>query len=142
MENSSSLSILTIKVLKFMGECGARYPLDNFENIYMYVYRMLQDNRVVEIGKNGTTEGYLFYSLCHDINSYYKKKTWRYVPQVTNGTTLYVEKLVCKKWTKELRRKFEEIITTMYPQIEGAIWHRYGLKMDRKVIYRRNLCMK
>ena len=125
-----------------MGECGARYTLDSLPSIVSYIERMLRDGRIACIENSNKVEGYLIYSICNNIDPYYKKKTWVYVPQEPNGKTLYVEKLVCKQWTKELRSKFEEIITEQHPNLYQAVWHRYGKVGDRIVKCRRRLCTK
>ena len=108
----------------------------------MYVSKMLRDERIVELSSNGRVDGYLFYSICNSIEPYYKKKTWVYVPHIKNGHTLYVEKLVCKKWTKLLRQLFQSKILEKFPNLEQGIWHRYGKTCDRQINYRRKLCMK
>lgn len=128
-----------LPILKLMGRTGIKFRLSELEDIFYYIRRMLNDCRVVELCDNGVTHGYLFFSICDDIDAYYKKPTWKYVPQNPNGAILYIEKLVALSWNKDLRKliqdKFEK-----NQNLGVAIWHRFARWGDRKVIYRRHVC--
>ena len=131
-----------VAILKIMGELGARFPITKIWEIISYVSEMLKDERVVIINKDGVPHGVAFCSICDDYDTFYRKTTWNYKPHDPKGKILYIELLCCKKWTKELREIFEIELIKKYPSIEEAVWHRWASYGDRKVTYRRKICMK
>ena len=146
MEGFSDIYFMKIlTILKFMGETGIRFKQDELSDIFYYIRSMIASCRVIELCDNETRYGYLFFSICNDIEPYYKKPTWRYVSDNKNGDKVYIEKLVAKAWNKELRKIVEKNLHQLYPNLVEAIWHRWGKTSDRKVIYtrpdRRHLCM-
>ena len=103
---------------------------------------MGKDGRIIEVDKDGYPWGIIIFSLCNDYEPFYKKYTWKYLKHDRKGHIAYIEKMACYGWSKELRKAFEERLVAKYPNIEQAIWHRYGKTGDRTVIYRRKVCMK
>lgn len=128
-----------IDVLKTMGELGARFNASKLWIIIDYVAKMLADERIVIIKKDGEIEGVAFCSLSNDYELYYKKDTWDYFQHDSKGSVLYLELLCCRKWTRELRKLFESEIVKKYPSIKEAVWHRWASYGDRKVIYKRRI---
>lgn len=128
-----------MKALLLLGELGYRFRQSEVIPAIDYCNRMASEDRIIEISKDGNHYAILFYSMTDDIKPFLEKGTWDFREHNPQATIIYVEKLVARRWTKELRRDFEAMITAKYPQIEQAIWHRWGKTSDRQVIYRRNL---
>ncbi len=128
-----------LDILLFMGELGARYREKDVPLIESYFSKMIADGRVIAIYSNGIPHAILAFSICNDMVKYYQKDTWDYAPHNPYGHVIYVEKLVSKKWDKDLRKQFQHNILLRYPNVDTAIWHRYGRHGDRQVMYKRRL---
>ncbi len=132
-----------LDILLFMGELGARYKRRDIPLIENYFSQMISDGRVAIIYRNSVPQAILTFSICNNMVKYYQKGMWDYVPHNPLGTIVYVEKLACRYWDKNMRQEFQELITERYPNFERAIWHRSGRNRDRKVEYQRRLqCMR
>lgn len=123
-----------IDLLLFMGELGKRYSEKDLLEAHYYLYRMIDDGRTIVIMEDGKVHAFICFSICEDFEQFYKKDTWDYIPHYPSGSIIYIELMICRKWTKELRGKFEELIIQRYPQLHTGIWHKYAKWGDRKVL--------
>jgi hypothetical protein len=128
-----------VSTLAFMGRLGARYPLTILETIMDYTTRMLEDERVIAVHRTEIPHAIIFFSISDSPDVFLAKGSWEYVPHDSFGKIVYLEKLICRKWDKELRKNVEAILIEKYPQLEYGIWHRYAKWGDRKVIAKRRL---
>ncbi|MDO8656152.1 MAG: hypothetical protein Q7K45_02860 [Nanoarchaeota archaeon] len=131
--------INVVEILKFMGELGVLYEPKTLPMAFDYVSDMLHDHRIVEIRKDGTPHAIIFFSVCNDYEPYLKKGEFEYLPDNPSGKIIYVEVMIARRWTRELREKFEELLATKYPNFEYGVWHRMASWGDRKVIAKRRL---
>ena len=122
-----------------MGEIGVRYRYSDVSGIMDYVTRMIEDGRVVAINGESGIHAVLFFAICHDWHPFHEKGSWIYLAHDQLGDTIYLESLVSKGWDKEVRAKFEEIITHKYPNLKQAVWHRWAKDGDREVKIQRRL---
>ncbi len=128
-----------LDILCFMGDLGIRYPKDAIDECIRYVENMVRTDRVITIRDGSGLNAIVFFSICNDWEPFYKKETWEYYDHTPTGNALYVEKIVAKRFTKEMRRELETLFLAKYPQLEFAKWHRWGKIGDRGVTVRRKL---
>lgn len=128
-----------IGIMKFMGECGARFSYKGLDHIISYIENMIKDQRVTVISENHKPIAVLFFSMTDNPQYFLRKGTWDYLPHFPQGKIIYVEKLVSRGWNKLIRKQFESEVTKVHPQIEFAIWHRYAKWGDRQVTYKRRM---
>ena len=64
----------------------------------------------------------------------HERPMWEVVEDDDHGTICYIDKLVALTWTPSIRRQIEATITTQYPQITTAVWHRPSETADRLII--------
>ena len=124
-------------VVKAYGELGCMFREKIIEDVIDYFALMLYDERIILITKDSQPHAVICFSMTNDPDLYLKKKTWDYLPHEPTGKIIYVEKIICKKWDKELRSQFEHEISKRYPKMQYGMWHREGLWGDRKVISKR-----
>ena len=129
----------SVDLLLEMGKIGWRFRRQDVLPMMEYFDAMIKENRVVMISKNDSMIAMLAFSMCDNYEPFLKKKDWDFLNHDPNGNIMYVEKLVSLYWDKEVRKRFEEIITKVYPRIEYAVWHRFAKWGDRKVIYKRRI---
>lgn len=120
-------------ILVLFGKCGMRYTPKILSRFLSYVGLMLRDERVVEIRKDGELIGVLLFALDSDLDKFYKKKTWDYVPHNLEGDTVYIELCASLEWNKKLRVQFEEAIVSRFPQIKFGRWHEWKKRGDHEV---------
>ena len=129
-------------IMKFMGECGAKYDLETFRLAYRYFSKMLRDGRIACIMKSKQNVAMIVFSVCNEPRPYYEKEIWDYIPQFNLGHIVYIEKLISKTWSKGVRTKFEEAITNLYPNLDTGIWHRSRKSGEQMITIERKLCKK
>lgn len=122
-------------LLKFMGECGARYPESQLPAIYSYFMKMIRDERIVSIYNGEELCGVMAYTVCRDFGQFYPDTSWNYSEQDAVGDKIYIEFLVFREWDKEIRRLLEAIITEKYPDLREVSWLRQ--KRYNRIIRRR-----
>lgn len=104
-----------------------------------YLHAMLKRERVMAIDKDGEIVAVILFFLTDDYNKVYKKGPWELVNDNPDGHQIYIDKLVCKNFDKPMRLAIEDAITSKYPNVTEAIYHREPF--DRKVtIKRRTAC--
>ena len=103
-----------------------------------YLKEMLKRNRVMVIENDGVVEAVVMFYLTDDYETLYKKGTWEVVQDNEFGKQVYIDKLVCKKFTRPMHESIEAALTDRYPQIEEAIYHR--APKDRCIRIKRRNC--
>ena len=79
----------------------------------------------------------IFFSITDDYLPYAKKHTWEYMAHNPKGKICFIEKMIAKKWNKEIRKRVEEFIVRNYPSVEDAVWYRTKGLTNHKVTVRR-----
>lgn len=100
-----------------------------------YLKAMLKKNRVMVVKNGEEIEAVIMYYLTNDYKTLYKKGNWEVVEDESDGKQIYIDKMVCKKFTKELRVRLAEAIEEKFPQVELGVYHR--APFDRCIKIRR-----
>lgn len=89
-----------------------------------YLEEMLKRNRVLVIWNDNLIECVITYFFTNDYTTAYKKDTWTIPKEDYNGIQIYIDKMVCRRWTKSLRAKLQDAIEEQYPWVREAYYHR------------------
>src|SRR5258708_3331395 len=89
-----------------------------------YLKDMLKKDRVFIIYENNAIVAVCLYFLTDDYNKVYKKYTWHTINDNPAGHQIYIDKMLCKKWTPSLRRYVEHKIFEKFPQVTEGYYHR------------------
>ncbi len=108
------------------------YPLK--PQFHDYLAIMLHRERVIMVESERGIEAVIFYFLTDDIKPFENKPTWA-TPMDSNGSTMFIDKMLCRSWTKLVREAIREQVESRYPQVEQAIWLRRP--KNRHVILKR-----
>lgn len=120
-------------------EWGWQIKHEHYVAFSDYLKAMLKKNRVMLILKDGEIEAIILFYITDNYDKVYKKFDWEVVDDNENGNLAYIDKMVCKKYTKSLRMAIYDALVEKYPNIDEAMYLR---AKDRKVIIRRQECTK
>lgn len=121
---------------KLFYEWGWAIKHEHYTAFCDYIQFMLHKNRVILIEKDGKPEGAIFFYLTNDYTKLYKKPTWATVHDEENGHQIYIDKMVCRSYTRELREAIKTAIEDRFPNVEIGIYHR--APKDRCIKIRRS----
>ncbi len=108
---------------------------DHYVAFSDYLKDMLKMNRVMVLMNGEEIEAIIMFYLTDDYTQIYKKQTWDLAKDNPNGSQIYIDKMVCKKVTREVIRKIQDAIEEKYPQVELGVYHR--APFDRCIKIRR-----
>jgi len=114
---------------------GWQINVEDYVAFSDYLKEMLKRNRVIVIMNEQEIEGIIFFYLTNDYKTIYKKPTWEVVSDDSEGSQIYIDKMLCKKFTKELRVRLAEEIEDRFPNVQFGIYHR--VPFDRYIKIRR-----
>ncbi len=97
---------------------------DHYVAFSDYLKDMLKMNRVMVLMNGEEIEAIIMFYLTDDYTQIYKKRTWDLAKDNPSGCQVYIDKMVCKKVTREVIRKIQDAIEEKYPQVELGVYHR------------------
>lgn len=137
MGSGNSVHNLISDILVFMGDLGIRYVKDELAEIFEYVRKMIEDDRVMFIADERGLHTILFFSVCFEPEKYLKKGTWEFKEHNPEGKYFYVEKMASRSFSKKHLSEIDSLVGSLYPNVEFGRWHRYGKTGDREFTIRR-----
>lgn len=124
-----------IELARLFYEWGWQIKHEHYTDFSDYLKEMLKRNRVMIVMDAERIEAVIMFYLTNDYKTLYKKRTWEVVNDEPNGSQIYIDKMVCRKFTKELRVRLQEAIEEKFPQVELGVYHR--APFDRCIRVRR-----
>jgi len=104
-----------------------------------YFRKMAEDGRLIKIWKDGKSHTFLTFSICDDYRPYAYKALWQVLSHNPSGRICFIEKIVSRGWSKQLRKEIQDAIISRFPSIEEAVWFRpTNTQEERKVTWRRH----
>jgi len=119
---------------------GRYVQCDNLmDHVYLsqrYAKKMLDRGRIITI-ESDQVECVLFFFLINfeDKETYVNRPMWTCPEDTESGTTIFIDKMICRKWTVGLRKALEDAIVAKYPHVTDAFWLREP--KNRHVIIKR-----
>ena len=98
---------------------------------------MKKDGRILGLTVNDNLEALLFYSICDDIDRFYKKQPFEYLPHDISGRTVYVEMVIARRWLRQMREMVTARLLEKYPNLEQAVWFRPRKDVDKMMVIKR-----
>ena len=128
-----------VHLANLMQSWGWKINHDQYIQFSDYLKEMLGMDRVFIVMDGDVIIAICFYYLTNDYETLYKKSTWAVVKDDPSGHQIYIDKLVCSKWTKLVRIAVQKAIQEKFPQVAEAYYHRAPkdrcVKIIRKDIY-------
>ena len=129
-----------IMLLEKMGEeIGVRYLPSKIHEIIDYTSKMLDNGRIITLSDESGLLGVMYFSVTDDYEPFLKKGEFEFKSHDPEAKTIYVEKMISRKWNKEIRLEFEKEVMKRYPWVNQCIGHRRSKNGDRKVLNKRRL---
>ena len=116
-------------------EWGWEIKHEHYTAFSDYLKEMLKRNRVMVVTEGEEIQAVIMFYLTNDYTKIYKKRTWDVVNDESDGTQIYIDKMVCKKFNKELRIRLAEAIENKFPNVVEGFYHR--APFDRCIKIRR-----
>ena len=114
---------------------GQFIKIDQLHAFNRYLKEMLRRNRVIIIENEGRIEAVICYFLTDDVSKFDNKPFWSTPYDSEDGDIIFIDKMVARKWTRELRSAIYDAVIEKYPFVEQAQWLREPL--NRHVIINR-----
>lgn len=122
-------------LLYYFNTWGRVMKTSEIRSFYRYVSEMLKRNRTIIINDDDGMEAIIFYFLTDTPERYINRSMWSTPQDSEVGSTIFIDKMIARRWTKALRTAVQEAIETKYPFIEQAFWLREP--KNRNVIIKR-----
>ena len=94
------------------------------EQFHRYLSDMLRRNRVMTVSSEEGLEAIIFYFLTNELDSFINKPTWKIPTDSDRGHIFFIDKMLCRKWTKSLRISVQKQVEEKFPHITQALWLR------------------
>lgn len=76
------------------------------------------------IQNEGGLQAILCFFLVDDVYKFSNRPMWSTPYDTEDGETIFIDKMVAKEWTPNLRRTITDAIETKFPFVNGAFWLR------------------
>ena len=97
---------------------------EHMENFRSYFSKMLARNRVIAVLNGTDLECIICFFLTDEMDTFINRPTWSTPIDNEHGHIIFIDKMVARKWTPELRRTVYDQIESKFPQVDKAIWLR------------------
>lgn len=104
---------------------GFQVKPHEYQAFEKYTDEMLHRDRVMAIYCGKDLQAIIFYYITKDYLKLYKKSVWE-IPTSDDyeGHQIYIDKMLCRKWTKELRQAVKRAFEHKFPHIHEVYYHR------------------
>ena len=111
-------------IINLMKAWGHNLKTEHIAGFLYYFRQMVHKNRVATVSDEHGVQAVIFFYLTNDYRLLYKKDIWALALDKPSGCQVYVDKLVCREWNLEIRRKFQDFIESTFPNVTEAYYHR------------------
>lgn len=101
---------------------------------HAYAQGMFNRRRAMLVRKGKSPEAIIFYFLTNNYEQLYKKGMWDLVPDNFLGRQIYIDKMLCRRWNKEIRNTVKKAIEAKFPWVLEAVYHRAPFDRCVKII--------
>lgn len=98
----------------------------------LYIAEMLRRNRVMIVNGEEGMECLICYFLTNETEKFANRPMWSTPEDSTQSKTIFIDKMVARKWSRSLRDAVKNAINEKFPFVEEAHWLREPL--NRHVI--------
>ena len=111
----------TFQLINELATWGHNLKRDEFS---VYLSEMLKRNRVMTVSSENGLEAIIFYFLTDELDSFINKPTWKTPIDTPSGHIFFIDKMLCRKWTKSVRVEVQRQVEEKFPFITQALWLR------------------
>lgn len=122
-------------MLSIFDSWGHSVKTEHYWNFKQYCQNMLKRKRVICAMNGDKIQAVVFFFITNDYIRLYKKGEFETPDDNSMGFQIYIDKMICKQWTPQVRKSIQDIIESSFPHVSEAYYHR--APNDRCVIIRR-----
>ena len=89
-----------------------------------YLLEMMKRKRVMVVMDDDLIVAILCFFITNDYSKLYKKGMFEVASEDEYGSQMYIDKMVCKRWTKQIRELMQDAIEYEFPQVDEVYYHR------------------
>ena len=130
------------KLLCIFESWGFKLKTEHYWDFKQYFQIMLRRNRVITVMDNNEILAIIFFFITNDYVRLYKKSEFATPDDTVGGFQVYIDKMLCRKWTPKIRKLVQHELETNFPYLSEAVYHRAPNDRCVKLYRRRQLCMK
>lgn len=125
-----------VHLANLMQNWGIEVHPDHYYSFEAYLNEMLRRDRVMVIWNGVYIEAVILFYLTNDYEALYRKPMWKVAEDNSDGHQIYIDKMVCRRWTKTLRKLVYEAIEAKFPNVTVGYYHRAPKDRCVKIIIR------
>ena len=118
---------------------GYEVKMEHYFLFRNYLLNMLNRDRVLIVKSGQLIEAIATYYLTNDYTKIYKKHTWDLVDDEPDGKQVYVDKMVCRRYSRFLRNLIGSSFEERFPKAEMLVYHRAPkdrcVKVERRSVH-------
>lgn len=112
------------ELASIMEKWGYKIKDGEFESFRVYAQKMFNRRRVMLIKNGKSADAIIFYFLTNDYDILYKKEMWDVPTDNPTGSQIYLDKMICRRWTRDLRNAVKDAIEVKFPWVLEGFYHR------------------
>ena len=105
-----------------------------------YLREMGSLGRLIVVNNGNREIGWVTFFLLESVDqadAAHERPMWSTFIDCPQGRVIYIDKMVCGAWDKELRILFQREVLKQFPELETAVWFRASQTgPDHKVVRR------
>ena len=111
-------------IINELASWGHQLRPEHIENFTRYLRTMLRRNRVIMIESEHGLEAIIFFFLINKPQDFTNRATWTTPEDTDSGHIFFIDKMLCRNWTRDIRESIRSQVESKFPQIEYALWLR------------------
>jgi len=113
-----------LDIISELASWGHQLRPEHIDNFTRYLRTMLRRNRVIMLESERGLEAIIFFFLISKPKDFTNRQTWTTPEDTESGHIFFIDKMLCRKWTKSVRETIREQVEAKYPQVEYGLWLR------------------
>ena len=95
-----------------------------YQRFKVYFEEMVKRRRVLVIGDEDGLQAVITFFITRDHGTLANKPEFSIPYDDVNGTEVYIDKMIAKKFSLKLKRIVQESFEKLYPNVQIGFWHR------------------
>ena len=122
-----------MQIIKFIRRMNPNIHYSMVHKMNLYFWRMMTNKRILMVWENRHPIAMICFSITNDTTKFQNKDIWKYLEHKPDGLICYVEKLIAKKWNKDIRNQLVSMGLSEFPQIKYVVFDRPAKEGNREV---------
>lgn len=113
------------QIARLFYEWGWEIKHEHYVAFSDYMKEMVKRKRVMMIYENDEPIAVILYFLTDDYKKLIEhKRTWDIVEDNPDGHQIYIDKMICKSFSRQLVREIKLVVEKEFPNVIMGVYHR------------------